>query len=311
MFFILIFTSIISSYTPNLFILWILLEISSMTFSIMLNYNKFKIFSIMYFLISSMTSMLIIFSFLNNINNNYLLMFSMWLKLGLFPLNNWMNFMMNKINYLMLMPLMTIMKFIPIIIFFNFIKFNNYLIILIILISLPPVILAMNTSSYPLLLNYSSMYNIPLILILSFMNSYLLTNYVIIYMLSTLMIMLLLKYSNSYYKNSLNLNLDWKNKFFYNIMMIMYVQLPPFSTFMLKWNLIESILMKPNFMLLSMFIMISSLIMTFNYLNFNNSTYFLTNYKIGHKIIYYKNNKMMLIIPMLSFSIIYLYLYMN
>nr|ALO64873.1 NADH dehydrogenase subunit 2 [Lasioglossum lativentre] len=311
--------TLFSMFTPNLYFMWMFLEISSLSLSIYLNINSFKIYSIMYFLISSISSILIIFSILNyspNMNMNYILMFSLWLKLGLFPLNTWMNFMMNKINYKSLLPLLTIIKIIPIIMLLNFTNFNLNIFILLTLILFPPVILSINTSSYPLLLNYSSMYNIPLMLIFSFFNLNFMMSFLLIYMISTIMIILMLKTSNVYYKNSLNLNLNHKNKLFYNMMMFMYSQLPPFSTFILKWNLINFILnLNFKLSLLIMMIIFSSLIMTFNYLNFNNISYFLSSYKIGHKINQNKNNNIkfqfIMSLSLMSFTLMFIYLFMD
>nr|ALO64367.1 NADH dehydrogenase subunit 2 [Seladonia tumulorum] len=314
---ILLIITLISFFTPNLFLMWLFLEISSLLFCIYMNINSLKIYSIMYFLISCLTSILIIYCFLNlfNSNINYILLFSLWMKLGLFPLNSWMNFLMKNINFNSLILMLTILKCIPIFMFLNFINLNYNILIFLILMILPPVMFSFNTSSLTLLMNYSSMYNIPLMLIFSYLNMNLMLTYMIIYMLSTLMILLMLKELNLFYKNSLTMKLNFKNKMSYNLMMFMYSQLPPFTSFMIKWNLIESMMLNNYLSMLTMLIIISSLMMTFNYLNFNSNYFFLTNLKIGHKINYNKktNTNIMLImyLSLLMFTMFIIYIFMN
>nr|ALO64505.1 NADH dehydrogenase subunit 2 [Lasioglossum minutissimum] len=316
-YFMLMTMSMLSINTTNLFFLWMFLEISSMSFMIYLNINSIKIYSIMYFLISSMSSILILISILTQyhlMNINYLLMFSLWLKLGMFPLNNWMNFMMKNINYISLIPLLTLMKMIPLMMFIYFIKLNFYILTLLLLMMLPPVIFSFNTSSYTLLMNYSSMYNMPLILIFSFFNLSLMMIYMMTYMIITMYLLLILNSYSLYYKNSLNLNI-YKNNFFINLMMFMYAQLPPFSTFVIKWNLINYILkINNNLTLMLMLIIFCSLMMTFNYLNFNNYNYYLNYMKINHKINIKKNNiklNMLLNISFINFTMMFMYMFME
>nr|ALO64839.1 NADH dehydrogenase subunit 2 [Lasioglossum malachurum] len=297
---LLVIMMLMAMNTPNLFFLWMFLEISSMSFVIYLNINSNKTYSILYFLISSISSIIIMFSILTQsfmLNINLFLMFSMWLKLGMFPLNNWMNLMMKNINYISLIPLLTTMKIIPILIFIYFINFNMYIITLLITMTLPPIIMSFNTSSYPMLLNYSSMYNMPMILMFSYFNLNLMTIYLIMYMMMTIYILLMLKSSSIYYKNSLNLNMMKKNNLFFKLMMFSYAQLPPFSTFIMKWNLINYIIKTNNNLILILMLMIFySLLMTFNYLNFNNNIYLMNNLKIGHKINYKKKINLKFII---------------
>nr|YP_010147597.1 NADH dehydrogenase subunit 2 [Seladonia aeraria]QQS74768.1 NADH dehydrogenase subunit 2 [Seladonia aeraria] len=313
---ILLSLTLISFFTPNLFFMWLFLEISSLLFCIYLNINSNKIYSIMYFLISCMTSILIIYYLLNWSNSNtIILLFSLWMKLGLFPLNSWMNFLMKNINYNSLILLLTIMKCIPMFMFLNFIMFNYNILFILTLMTIPPVLLSFNTSSFPLLMNYSSMYNIPLMLIFSYMNLNFMLTYMIIYMLSTLMIILLLKQFNLLFKNSLNLELNYKNKILYNLSMFMYAQLPPFTPFIIKWNLIEFMNFYSYMSIMIMMIIMSSLIMTFNYLNFYNNNFFLSNFKIGHKINFYKkSNSIIMLISypsLFMFSMFIIYLLMN
>nr|ALO64785.1 NADH dehydrogenase subunit 2 [Halictus rubicundus] len=309
---------ILSLLIPNLFFMWMFLEISSMLYTIYLNINSLKIYSIMYFMISSMTSILIIYSFLNktfNLYINFILLFSLWLKLGLYPLNSWMNFLMKKINFNSLILLLTIIKCIPIFMFLNFIKFNFIILFMLIFFMLPPVIFSMNISSFTLLMNYSSMYNIPLLLIFSYLNFNIMIIYMTIYMTSTLMILLMLKKLNLYYKNSLNLSLNYKNKMFYNLMMFKYSQLPPFLPFIIKWNLINLMLSNNYMIMLSMLIIFSSLLMTFNYLNFNNNNFFLTNSKISHKINLFDSSNLNIMFIMyfsfLTFTLIFTFSFMS
>nr|ARX96640.1 NADH dehydrogenase subunit 2 [Lasioglossum sp. SJW-2017] len=314
---LLIIMTLMAIYTPNLFFMWMFLEISSMSFVIYLNINSIKTYSILYFLISSMSSIMIIFSILTQsymLNFNYLLMFSIWLKLGLFPLNNWMNFMMKNINYYSLIPLITTMKIIPMLIFIFFIKFNFYIINMLIILTMPPIILSFNTSSYPMLLNYSSMYNMPLILMFSYFNLNMMMIYLIMYMMITIYISLMLNSCSVYYKNSLNLNMMNKNNFFFNLIMFSYAQLPPFSTFIMKWNLVNYIIKTNNNLILIMILMIFfSLLMTFNYLNFNNNNYLMNNMKIGHKINIKKKMKFKFIlnISLINLMIMFIYIFME
>nr|ALO64624.1 NADH dehydrogenase subunit 2 [Lasioglossum calceatum] len=313
---LLIIMMLMTINSPNLFFMWMFLEISSMSFVIYLNINSIKTYSILYFLISSISSIMIMFSFLTQsfmLDINYFLMFSIWLKLGMFPLNNWMNFMMKNINYISLMPLITIMKIIPMMIFIYFIKFNLMIITMLILLSLPPIMFSFNISSYPMLLNYSSMYNMPMIILFSYFNLNLMMTYLIMYMLITIYILLMLNSYSIYYKNSLNINMLNKNNFFFNLMMFSYAQLPPLSTFIMKWNLINYIIKTNNNLILIMMLMILySLLMTFNYLNFNNN-YFLNNMKIGHKININKKLKINFIFKfsIMNLTIMFIYIFMD
>nr|ALO64341.1 NADH dehydrogenase subunit 2 [Lasioglossum punctatissimum] len=318
MYTLLMIMCLLSIYTTNLFFLWMFLEILSMSFVIYLNMNSIKIYSIMYYMIANISSTLIMISILSQfhlMDINITLLFSLWLKLGMFPLNNWMNLLMKNINYNSLMLLLTLMKVIPLLMFMYFIKFNTYIFTLMLIMMIPPVIFSLNTSSYPMLMNYSSMYNIPLILIFNFTNNTLVMTYMISYITSTFYVLFFLNSHTVYYKNSLNLNINKNHKIFINLMMFIYAQFPPFFTFTMKWNLISYTLKtNNNFILASMMMIMCSLIITFSYLNFNNYNYYLNHLKIGHKInIKMKNNfmlKLMLNITFLSLTLVFSYMYM-
>nr|QNO34130.1 NADH dehydrogenase subunit 2 [Osmia pedicornis] len=320
--FIILSTSIF--FLENIFLKWMILEFFSLIFIGYLNFNNLnKIPSLIYFFISSISSLLIFMNFIYSMNyliiqfktNNLILMFSLFLKLGIFPFNLWMIYSFPFLSWNEIFFFSTFAKIIPINLISSYINFNFFLLMFLTMNSIIASIFILEEMNLKKILVFSSMNHSSYLIFISFFNSQTFIFYFIIYLLNTFLLIYLLEKMN--FKNkifTLNLNSMKNFNYLFIIIIFSYSMLPPFSSFMAKWFFFnENILIQKSIFFL-IILAISSVIMTWSYLNIMNYQFTLS--KITKKSwlkfpkFYFKNNfNLILTFYLIFFFNFYLFIF--
>nr|YP_010561841.1 NADH dehydrogenase subunit 2 [Colossendeis brevirostris]UYX57802.1 NADH dehydrogenase subunit 2 [Colossendeis brevirostris] len=266
---ILIFSLMIVFSSSTWFSMWIGLELNTMSFIPLLLINNSLLSSessMKYFLIQAMASNLMIFSsiLLMSMNSNmfsFLMVLAMMMKMGVFPFYQWYLSIMNKISWKNIFLIMTIQKFSPLYILYNCLTKNYLMWIIIMINSLISVILAFNNMSMKKIMACSSMNHMSWIMSSLVMNISLMMNYMLVYfiILSTLIYLM-----NFYNINSLN-DMFLLNNSVISFIIMSLMGLPPLSGFIIKWYVIQYLLLN-NLMVISLIMILSSLISMYFYL---------------------------------------------
>nr|ALO64847.1 NADH dehydrogenase subunit 2 [Andrena flavipes]UPX88733.1 NADH dehydrogenase subunit 2 [Andrena flavipes] len=296
----------------NKMFLWMTLEISTMSFISMIILSKSYNSSIIYFIVSFISSTIMFIGLLYHptININILIMVSILIKIAMFPFNYWFNLMSKSISYMNLSILMTLMKFIPLNIMHLTIEMNQFLLPMIMMSMIISPIMTMNKYSLKLIMSYSSIHQTSLMVMIMYMNFYMFILYFTLYSIITISLMKMLNNMNNKLKYEFNMNKKTKTTFF--LMMMSYSYFPPMTTFIMKWSVIENmILMNNQFKLMSIIVMMSSFIMIWSYLNFmNNNIYNFNNFNkmfTSKPIMKNSQKELFMIWMMLLSSMIYMY----
>nr|YP_009945135.1 NADH dehydrogenase subunit 2 [Nomia chalybeata]QOE17499.1 NADH dehydrogenase subunit 2 [Nomia chalybeata] len=316
--------TLMSLYFSNFFILWFFMEISSLMFISMISLMNFKKNSIFYYLISSISSILLLFSYLfihnkfnleiNNLNKNNnmyetIITFSIFMKLGMFPMHLWTNIMFKNINFMIIFYFSTLMKVIPLLLLYNYLELESLLYLLLFVSILMAPFLMLAQSSIKLMFIYSSMFHTSLMIPMIILSNKIWLMYFCMYMVSSYLLF------NYLMKFKITDMMDLKLNIFFNkymnykfIFLIMtYCQFPPMMTFFMKFNLIN-LLMNTNDLLLSVFIIFMSMFSTFNYLNNFNLIHFKNLIKPIYLIknVKTKMNKMDTLMVSLAFTVYFM-----
>nr|ALO64483.1 NADH dehydrogenase subunit 2 [Andrena fulva] len=296
----------------NKIFLWMTLEIATISFISMLIMSKMYNSSIIYFIISFISSTILFLGMLvyPSANLNMLIMVGILIKTAMFPFNYWFNLMSKSLNYLNLGMLMTLMKFIPLNIMHLMIEMNQFLLPVIITSMIMSPIMTINKYSLKLILSYSSIHQTSLMMMMMYMNFYMFIMYFSLYTMVTMNLVILLNKSSNTLKYEYN-SINKKNKIIYFLYMIVYSYFPPMSTFILKWTLIENmILMNNKYSLAAIVVMLSSFVMIWSYLNFmNNNIYKYNNFNkmFKEKSSMNTQKKLFMIWMMTLASLMYMY----
>nr|ALO64529.1 NADH dehydrogenase subunit 2 [Andrena semilaevis] len=256
----------------NKMFLWMTLEISTVSFISMTIMSKSYNASIIYFIVSfiSSTIMFLGFMYYPSMNMNILISISILIKIAMFPFNFWFNLMSKSVSYLNLGMLMTLMKFIPLNIMHLTTELNQFILPIIMVSMIISPIMTINKYSMKLILSYSSIHQTSMMVMIMYMNFYMFITYFIMYSIMTINLMNMLHNMNSKLKYEFIMSKKTKMMFF--MMMISYSYFPPMTTFILKWSLIENLIMMNNqFKLVTIMVMLSSFIMIWSYMNFMNN----------------------------------------
>nr|BAF80191.1 NADH dehydrogenase subunit 2 [Culicoides actoni] len=295
--------------------MWIGLELNLLSFiPLMIKNNTISTESaIKYFLIQTLASLLFLFSsiiyimkfsFFNHIfmsYENYIITFSMMLKLGAAPFHFWFPNIIEGLSWMNSLILLTWQKLAPLVIisYFNFFK---YLIIFIMLSALIGSIMGLNQTSLQKLMAFSSINHISWLLMAELFNNYIWFCYFMFYAFINLSIIMIFKnfnffsfnqiYLNNYKKT--NKNLLMKSCLFYNFLSL--GGLPPFLGFMPKWLVIENMIYLKMFFLI-FFLIMMALITLFFYIRLTFSAFMLsyTSMKWNMLIMNKKYNFMLLL----------------
>nr|UGK73347.1 NADH dehydrogenase subunit 2 [Mesargus serrata] len=265
---IMILGVMISLSSNNLFMIWLGLEITFMSFMPTLSKST-KLMShssMKYFIIQSISSLMMMLGMLMMLNDlmhtNFILMFSLIIKIALAPFHTWLIMIIDNMNVNSMFMLITIMKF-PLInlISIMMMKFDLLCMFSMICSSL----CSLNQTSIRKLIAYSSVFNMGLLMPSLMMNSSWI-NFMTIYSLILLSMFILINKCNINFINQTLINehsIMLKINMF--ILLISMGGMPPLMGFTLKLIIIEKLTMVNNYMMI-MTISITSVIMMFIYI---------------------------------------------
>lgn len=315
---ILIFRSLITISSSNWLAIWIGLEINLFSIIPILNFKN-SIYSIessiKYFLIQAFASiLLLIFLIYKSIffllykDNNFIIIVPLLIKLSLIPFHLWLPSIIEGLNWYVCLLLITWQKIAPIIII-SYLIINKNLIFIIILTNINSII-GINQNSLRKILAFSSINNSTWILITIIINENIWINYLFIYSILNLIIIIILNKYNINYINQLkffNLNFFFK----LNILIIIFsiIGLPPILGFLIKWFLIK-ILIYNKIILILIILILLTIINLYFYIKL--TYYLLFNFNILNKWFYqnkYFNINLIFFINFFSIFFNYILIY--
>nr|ALO64767.1 NADH dehydrogenase subunit 2 [Andrena bicolor] len=308
---VIIIMIVLNLFMNNKMFMWMTMEIMTVSFISMLILSKSINSAILYFIISFISSTIMFLGLLMypSINMNMMILISILIKIAMFPFNYWFNLMSKSMNYMNLGILMTLMKFIPLNIMHLTIEMNQFLMPIIVVSMITSPIMTINKYSLKLILSYSSIHQTSLMMMIMYMNFYMFILYFTLYTIITMNLMILLNKSMSSTKYEFMMNK--KDKIIYFMYMIMYSYFPPMSTFIMKWSLIENlIMMNSQLKLVAIIVMLTSFVMIWSYLNFmNNNIYNYNNFNkmFSEKSTMKSQKKLYMIWMMMLSPMIYMY----
>nr|DBA43585.1 TPA_asm: ND2 [Bombus impetuosus] len=296
--------------SSSILVQWLVMEFCTILLISIINFKSSnKIVSIIYFMVSSISSLLLIMVISVNFNQlflmkmmNMILMMSMFLKVGMFPFCFWMIYIYKFSSWEQIFIVSTFMKFIPIYFFSSliymtptflyFLIFNNFFISLYTNLEF----------SMKKLFGCSSIFNSTFFIFIVQFNKTMFMLFFIIYIL----IFFILSFMLSFYDIKNNF-FNFSKKFFYLFIIVMFIysSFPLFLTFMMKWELIYLL----NFYLennIVFLLLLSSFIMVWNYFIMFKLLILKFNFCKNN---FYMNNELFLM-NLFIYLIIYLYLMM-
>lgn len=286
-FFLTIVSTLFLISSSSWFNIWIWLEINLISFIAILINNKNKLSieaSLLYFLIQSIASIILLFSFIIisfYYNFIIIIILSILLKLGRAPFHYWIPLIIEGLDWIKIFLLLTWQKINPLVIlYYNYIF--NLLIFFIIISLILGSISGLNFSSLKKIISFSSINQIRWI-ILRLINNKLFKIYIIFYFFLIWIIIKSIILFNVKYLNQLY-SLNLKNKFLKIFIFINFLSLgglPPFLGFYPKLMII----IKTNNFIIILLIIIFTIISLFIYLRIIFSFLILNSIKINLIII--------------------------
>nr|DBA43559.1 TPA_asm: ND2 [Bombus haemorrhoidalis] len=264
--------SLILLNSSSIYVQWLSMEFSTMLMISMINIkSKNKIVSTLYYIMSSISSMMVIaiismnlsqmYNLINN-NINLMLMISLYLKIGMFPFCFWMIFIYKLSSWSQIFLISTFMKFIPIYFYMSLINFSSSMFISLIMNNIFISFYTNLNFSLKKLFACSSIFNSLFFIIIIQINKNMCMLFFVIYVI----LFYFLTYMFDYYNiENLNFNnMSYKSLNITIILMFTYSSFPLFITFMMKWEFIYLLNMnlKSNMMIL---IILMSMFMLWNY----------------------------------------------
>nr|UUF68418.1 NADH dehydrogenase subunit 2 [Oreta sp.] len=300
--FILFFSTLISISSNSWFGCWIGLEINLLSFIPLIN-NSYNILtteaSLKYFLIQAIASINFLFSillkliFLKNFEiNNFLsimINLSMLMKMGSVPFHFWFPNIVEGLSWLNNFILMSWQKITPLILLSYYLN-KNFLIIMIMLNIIVGAIGGINQTSLRKLLAFSSINNLGWMISAIMISENLLLFFIGVYSFLISMMCFIFYSLNSFFINQLfiiNLNYMIKINLFINFLSL--GGLPPFIGFFPKWIVINFLILNKSYLLTTLFVMMS-LIMLFFYIRILYTSFMFNYIKLKWFKIMIKNN---------------------
>nr|QXF29228.1 NADH dehydrogenase subunit 2 [Pentatoma rufipes] len=289
LFSLILFISVMITLSSNSWIsMWMGLELNMMSF-IPLILNKTNKSSseaaMIYFLVQSVSSMLLLMVVMINMCNymlpkniiNLIIIISLLIKLGAAPFHMWMPEILSKMEWMKCSILMTWQKIAPLMMISNI---NSMMIIYLSIIWSVGIgsLGGINQTSLRKMMGYSSINHLGWMLAISkSMNLWII--YLSVYSIMINLICWMFMNYKMYFINQLSsINLDNTEKFSFFMMMLSMGGLPPFIGFLPKWITIQSMINEKEFFIIFIMIMTSLIIllyylriMTNMYLSFNSS----------------------------------------
>nr|ALJ93727.1 NADH dehydrogenase subunit 2 [Foenatopus ruficollis] len=284
----LMISTFIAISSTSWFNLWMSIEINSMAFipMTMLNNWNFSFNSIIiYFIIQSLSSSIMLFSsYMMNLNsNNYIFMLmimfmnmSMFMKLGMFPFHWWLPIIMTNLSWINCLIISTWQKIIPFIILQYFMNMK-LMILSSIMTAFIATIYGINYLNTKKIIAYSSMNHMSWMSMCLMLNLNLWWFYMYIYSSMSYILISLFKNLNlNFIQQSYNnMNNKMINSYMFMILISM-MSIPPFTGFSTKWFIILK--MNMMFLLMFMLIIILTLVSMMFYLRMMFSNLLLISY---------------------------------
>nr|YP_010878921.1 NADH dehydrogenase subunit 2 [Batracomorphus chlorophana]WHE42573.1 NADH dehydrogenase subunit 2 [Batracomorphus chlorophana] len=285
--------SIILSLSSNsMFIIWMMIETSNLSFiPIMMSKKMKNSESVMkYFIIQSISSMIIMFSMimmLMNMNIKMLILMSLIMKMGGVPFHNWIISMIEGIEYTPMLLMVTIMKMPPMMMF-SIMNMKTMEMILLSMMIAP--LLMINQNSIKKMMCFSSIFNMSMILFMSFEMKMWMT-FIMIYTIMMTTIFKQISTNKIKFINQMMINSNMMNKKELWISMLSLGGMPPMTGFMNKMMVMKTMLNKKEMVML-FFLMISSTMVLYVYMTYMYSClmFYLSMNKTSMKTIEVKKN---------------------
>ena len=172
-------------------------------------------------------------------------------------------------------------------------------------------IITINKYSLKLIISYSSIHQTRIIILIIYINFYIFISYFILYSIITINLLIILNKITNTLKYEFNINKKIKIIFF--LIIVSYSYFPPIATFIIKWSIIENLVIINNqFKLISIIVILSRFIIIWRYINFiNNNIYNFNNFnKIFIKTPLIKSQKNIIVIHIILFTS-FMYTYIN
>nr|YP_005353008.1 NADH dehydrogenase subunit 2 [Philanthus triangulum]AET62608.1 NADH dehydrogenase subunit 2 [Philanthus triangulum] len=311
----------ISLFMNSYFSLWMCMEISNLIFITMLTMNEKKKLNLYsYFIFQTISSMMLILSIFKlnmNMNNNFnmiIIQISLMMKLGIMPFHSWMISILKNSSWLMIFFFSTTQKFIPLIFLSKMNLLNNMIMLMIMLSIMISSMMCMKQTNLKKIISYSSITQSSWMMMMINLNFKMWLIYFIIYMnimLIISIIMMINKITNL--KNMYFLNLNLKSKLMMILSIFSLMNLPPLTGMIIKWSATEQLInnyISMEFMLL--ILMISSLLMMYNYLRMIMMNLFLKNFNFKTmKMLKLNLNFKLFLLMLMNIMIMYMYLFIS
>nr|AFI54721.1 NADH dehydrogenase subunit 2 [Acanthosoma labiduroides] len=263
MFFMVMMTSTILTVSSNNWIsMWMGLEMNMMAFMPLILNKKYKnssMAAMMYFLVQSVGSLMLMFSMLMKMQMNMfneLMTMSLLIKVGSAPFHMWVPEVMSKLSWESCLILSTWQKIAPLSMLMN--MQNNMMLLstTVILSAMMGAIGGINQTSLRKIMGFSSINHMAWMLMNNTTNSWML--YIMIYSLMMMMICYLFSYYNIMFLNQMNsINMSTSEKLCISMSMLSMGGLPPFLGFLPKWVVIQNMIHEKNIMIMMFMIMMS------------------------------------------------------
>nr|AUW38568.1 NADH dehydrogenase subunit 2 [Acanthosoma nigrodorsum] len=263
MFFMVMIASTIFTMSSNNWIsMWMGLEMNMMAFMPLILNKKYKnssMAAMMYFLVQSMGSIILMFSMLMKMQIsmfNELMTMSLLIKLGSAPFHMWVPEVMSKLSWGGCLILSTWQKIAPLSMLMN--MQNNMLLmsIVIILSATMGALGGINQTSLRKIMGFSSINHMAWMLMNTTTNSWMM--YIMIYSFMMMTVCYLFNHYNIMFINQMNnMNMSTTEKLCMSTTMLSMGGLPPFLGFLPKWMVIQNMINENNFMVMTIMIMMS------------------------------------------------------
>nr|YP_009681743.1 NADH dehydrogenase subunit 2 [Eustenogaster scitula]ARO89838.1 NADH dehydrogenase subunit 2 [Eustenogaster scitula] len=253
------------------------MEMSTLIFicSLMMDSKTLWISPFTYYLVQSISSMLMIFSILFLIYTPlsqfmiipfYIMMFSFLMKLAMFPFMAWQIFSIKFTSWMNIFLMTSIQKLIPMMFLLNLNLMKIYFLFSAMLTALTSSLIMFNELNMKKIMNLSSMINSSWMMFLIFNNSISWIIYIIIYfMINFLMFIFLNKFNLNFLIDFNKMNFSMSEMIILSMIILSLMGFPPFPGFFIKFITLNELNLNKEF-LCSMFMIFSSFFSMFNYL---------------------------------------------
>lgn len=260
--------------------IWIGLEINIISFIPLISKRKNNLSSeriILYFLVQRMGSVLFLIIIITNstiiispviINDviNIIITSRLLLKVGAAPFHFWLPEIIEKINWVRCIIIITWQKLAPLTILSIILDTNNFIIIIAIARTTVGAVGGLNQTSIRKIIAYSSIRHLGWILSCIKFENEIWINYLIIYAVIVIITTIVFNYYSIFYLNQITLNSNSIiEKIIYSRLILRIGGLPPFLGFLPKWIVIQAIIRKRLYLVLTI-IVLTTLITLFYYL---------------------------------------------